>query len=353
MKMFERLGPPRPLGTRGERVTRRVASIFGYILLLTLVVLTMPLLLIAGAIADVVKKSRAVYVRAALFFVCYFVIEILGTFYCMGIWVFSGIWAGAAPQRFYRWHFFLQRHWVRALTSSALRIFNMRVEVEGDADLARNNFILFVRHASVADTIMQPFVAYPQFVHLRIVLKRELLWDPCLEFSFNSLPNYFVERGAADSEHETQSIGNLMENLGPHEGIFIYPEGTRFSEEKRERILQKLEAAGDRKAYESAEQFRAVLPPRLGGSLALLERNTGADAIFCAHTGLEGAATFRDFHHGTLVGMTIRMKYWRVPFAEIPTTEEARIEWLLSQWRLIDEFVASHQEPMEEKRQVA
>ena len=353
MKMFEQLGPPRPLGTRRVRIARRVAAIFGYLFLLSLVILTMPLLLIAGAIADFVKKSRAVYVRAALFFICYFVIELAGAAICIVIWTFSGIWAGAAPQRFYRWHFWLQRNWVHVLTSTAFRIFNMRVEVEGDSDLARNNFILFVRHASVADTIMQPFVAYPQFVHLRIVLKRELLWDPCLEFSFNSLPNYFVERGAADSEHETQSIGNLMEDLGPNEGVFIYPEGTRFSTAKREHILQKLEAAGDRKAYDSAAQFRAVLPPRLGGSLALLERNTGADAIFCAHTWLEGAATVRDFHHGTLVGMTIRMKYWRVPFAEIPTTEEARIEWLLSQWRRIDEFVASHREPTEEERQVA
>lgn len=353
MKMFEQLGPPRPLGTRRVRIARRVAAIFGYLFLLSLVILTMPLLLIAGAIADFVKKSRAVYVRVALFFVCYFVIELVGAAICIVIWTFSGIWAGAAPQRFYRWHFWLQRHWVHVLTSTAFRIFNMRVEVEGDSDLSRNTFILFVRHASVADTILQPFIAYPQFVHLRIVLKRELLWDPCLEFSFNSLPNYFVERGAVDTEREIQSIGNLMEDLGPNEGVFIYPEGTRFSKEKRARILQKLETAGDREAYKRAEQFGSVLPPRLGGSLALLERNTGADAIFCAHTGLEGAATFQDFHHGTLVDITIRMKYWRVPYSEIPTTEEARIEWLLAQWRLVDEFVTSHQPPTEARRKVA
>ena len=88
----------------------------------------------------------------------------------------------------------------------------------------------------------------------------------------------------------------------------MYPEGTRFSATKRERILKRLEASGDRDAVLRLRDMPHVLPPRLGGSLALLERNEGADAVFCVHTGLESTTSITQLWSGGLVGSRVRVR---------------------------------------------
>ena len=71
----------------------------------------------------------------------------------------------------------------------------------------------------------------------------------------------------------------------------------------------------------------------------MIERNPGVDVVFCAHSGLEGAGSPRDLLAGALVGSTVRVRFWRVPYAEIPVTYEARIEWLYGQWQRVDEWI--------------
>ncbi len=88
-----------------------------------------------------------------------------------------------------------------------------------------------------------------------------------------------------------------------------------------------------------AEQLRHTLPPRLGGPLGLLQRNPGLDVVFCAHTGFEGAATFRDLLGGALVRREVQVAFWRVPFAQIPLERDARAQWLYQHWRRIDDWI--------------
>ena len=73
-----------------------------------------------------------------------------------------------------------------------------------------------------------------------------------------------------------------------------------------------------------------------------LERNPGADAVFCAHTGLEKSSSFRESFNGGLAGTVAHIKFWGVPFEEIPEGEEARRKWLLEEWKKVDEFILAH-----------
>jgi hypothetical protein len=82
-----------------------------------------------------------------------------------------------------------------------------------------------------------------------------------------------------------------------------------------------------------------VLPPHTGGPLALLERNRGADVVFCAHAGLEGAGSPSDLVAGRLVGSTVRVRFWRIAHAEIPAGADARIAWLYEQWQRVDDWI--------------
>jgi hypothetical protein len=55
-----------------------------------------------------------------------------------------------------------------------------------------------LRHASIGDTLLaSALVGRPHGIFwLRYVLKRELLWDPCLDVVGNRLPHVFVDRAS-------------------------------------------------------------------------------------------------------------------------------------------------------------
>jgi 1-acyl-sn-glycerol-3-phosphate acyltransferase len=214
------------------------------------------------------------------------------------------------------------------------------VEVEGDDQLDLAPVIVFIRHASVADTLLPAMLISRQHkIRLRYVLKRQLLWDPCLDIVGNRLPNCFVRRGSGESN----LVQNLTSGLGPDDGILIYPEGTRFTPAKRERALQSLREKDVDGIYDRAAALRNVLPPRLGGALALLDSNQSADVVFCCHAGLDGIVDLRDFLRGSAVGLTIRIKFWRVPFKDIPCGRTEQIEWLFQNWKQMDDWVGGCQ----------
>ena len=50
----------------------------------------------------------------------------------------------------------------------------------------------------------------PHGVRLRYVLKRELLWDPCLDIVGHRLPNAFVRRGSRDTAGDVAAVRGLM-----------------------------------------------------------------------------------------------------------------------------------------------
>ncbi len=262
------------------------------------------------------------------------------------------LWLGAALGRGqnradYLWrNFALQNLWVRVLAGGAFRIFSIRLEVEGLEDYRGRAIVLFCRHASTADTVLPAYlVAEPQKILLRYVIKRELLLDPCLDIVGNRLPNYFVRRGSGESESEIEKVRRLLEDLRPGHGVLMYPEGTRFTPSKRERILRRLAERGDEQALQRALPLKHVLPPRLGGSLALLENNPGADAVFCAHAGLESTTSIGKLWRGGLIGSTVRVKFWKVPYEAIPKGGEALVEWLWREWAKVNEFVERHAAP--------
>jgi len=77
----------------------------------------------------------------------------------------------------------------------------------------------------------------------------------------------------------------------------------------------------------------------LGGPLNLLDQNEAADVVFCAHFGFDGVVDLRDFLRGSLVGVVVKVRFWRVPFAAVPATRDARKEWLFENWMRVDEWV--------------
>jgi len=294
----------------------------------------LPVWLLLAGFVDGVSDHRLPRVRVVAFFALYLACELGGVAAAAGIWLTR---RNASRAAWRESNAALQRRWTSALMSGTVWIFGMRVTIEGGHLATRGPFLLFVRHTSAADTVLAAaLVANPHRVLLRYVLKRELLWDPCLDIVGQRLRNAFVQRGGKNRLAEVAAVVALTEDLGPADGVLIYPEGTRFSPSKltaaRERLVDRPELA------RLAAGFRHVLPPRLGGPLALMER--GLDVVFLDHSGFEGSASFSTFWRGHLIGKTIRVRLRRVPATDIPPA--GRDRWLFEQWQEADAWVEAH-----------
>ena len=313
------------------------------LLLAAVGMLLAPLWIPALGLLDLLRpRRRGAALRAGAMLAVYLQCEAIGLAACALSWLATPGRSVAGRERFLRRNRALQGWWATTLFSAAQRIWGLELRVEGADEPSRGPLLLFPRHASVADTLLPAvLVSARHGIRLRYVLKRELLWDPCLDVVGQRLPNVFVRRGSEDSEREIAAVRELGRGLGPDEGVVLYPEGTRFGPAKRARVLERLRATGDAERARRAEGLRHVLPPRRGGPLALLDAAPEADAVFCAHTGLEGAATLADLFRGELVGRDVHVRFWRVPRGEIPGAPDARGSWLDAWWERIDAWIAA------------
>lgn len=304
--------------------------------------LLLPALLPFALAVDAVRGRGLVATRALAFGAVFLLCESGGLLAAGALWGVRGPWTGSPREGWLRANFRLQCLWARALFGAARRLFRLGVRVEGDDAAARGPLLLFARHASVVDTLLPAvFVSARHGVRLRTVLKRELLADPCLDVVGHRLPNAFVARGSARPEAEAAAIGDLARDLGPDEGVLIFPEGTRFTPAKRERALRRIEAGGNAARLARARRLQRVLPPRSAGPLALLDAAPDADAVFLAHVGLDGLVSPAEALSGRLLGRTVELCFWRVPRARIPADREERLAWLDAQWARVDAWVAA------------
>jgi 1-acyl-sn-glycerol-3-phosphate acyltransferase len=220
-------------------------------------------------------------------------------------------------------------------------LFGLTFELEGVDQAGPGPVLIFMRHASIIDnTLPDVVIGYPHGMGLRFVLKQELQAVPTIDIGGRWVPTNFVRRGSSDTEGEVRNLRRLGHDLGAGEGILIYPEGTRFTPEKLARAQEKI-AERQPEVAPLAARLRNILPPRLGGPLALLEEAVDADVLVCGHVGLDGFEYISDIWRGGLVGGTVRVKFWRHARAEVPASREERIAWLYERWQVMDDWVGA------------
>lgn len=320
---------------------RRLLTIPLYHLAFAVLLALFPLLLLIAGTIDLARHSRGALVRFTAFGLMYFGMEIIAVWAFFFIWLLTGAVQRRNQARYMRWNYAVQ-HWAtKYLFKIPFWLFKLRLAIDAEDPLYyRTPFNFFVRHVSFPDVIIpSSLTIMPHHTKMRYIMKRELLWDPGLDIGGNRIPNYFTRRGSADSERELAAIRRLAKGIIPNEGMMIFPEGTRFTPQKREHILKKLAEKGETYLLEKARRLRHLLPPRLGGSLTLLEANPNVDAVFCAHSGFERITKAHELINGNIIGETIDVHVWRVPAAEIPKERQALIEWLYQQWYRMDDWI--------------
>ncbi|MDX1469180.1 MAG: 1-acyl-sn-glycerol-3-phosphate acyltransferase [Acidimicrobiia bacterium] len=314
---------------------RRLVTVPAVFVTLVVVSVLMPLLIVVALVVDLIRWSRDQRPFMAVRLLGFGWVYLLGEAWAL---ITVGL-VGMAGKRFsVEATFTLQRLWT-GWNLAALRLFfGLSFVVTGSESVPPGPILLLSRHASMIDTMLPAaYVVRPFRIRLRYVLKRELLLDPALDIGGHRLPNYFVDRRSDDPSAEIEAISTLASDLGPDEGVLIYPEGTRFSEEKRIRYVERLQTNPGPLA-EIASTYRRVLPPRPGGTLALLEASS-ADVVVLMHRGLEGFARVADIWDGGLVGSTIDVHFARVDRSQIPDDPDDRARWLFELWTAVDDWV--------------
>ena len=323
-----------------RRWARRLVSFAVPPLVVVVLVAALPLLLPATLAFDLVGRRRLATTRLVAMGIAWGACESFGLIASGALWL--GAFGRVSSPRSQRAHFRLQVVWARALFACATRIFAFRISVRHRDAPTPGPLLVFVRHVSPLDTLLPAvFLSATHGLRLRYALKRELLVDPCLDVVGQRMPNVFLARGTGRGDREAATLAALARGLDPDEGILIYPEGTRFSPERRARALERVaESRPERLAR--VEAMAHVLPPRSGGPLALFDAAPDSDLLMVAHHGFDGLRSLKDVLSGALVGRRIEVESWRIPASARPTGDDAqRLAWLDERWAELDAWVAA------------
>lgn len=328
-----------------RKLGRRAISVPMTFLITAIYLVVLPFALAYGLLADGLRRRPQLIVRFHVMMFSILALHCLGLVALFGIWIGSGRFLGLGRDRFWNWSFNLECWWGDLIIRIGERIYDFEIVVLGDECLESGPVLVFSRHTSIIDTMLPlRLIETWHGMVARIVKKQELLWDPCVDSISQRVPRTFVRRGSSDHTTQLDNVRKLTGGMGSRDALWMYPEGTRFTAKKRERVLASIAERHPEK-LEQAKQFEYTLPPRPGGTLALLDQCEGMDVVFCAHTGMELANRLEDFLHGSLYKRKARVELWRVPASEIPKGDEARLEWMHQQWLKVDRWVAQRQDP--------
>jgi len=318
-----------PGETAAARWGRRALTVPGVVLAWALCLAAAPLILPLAAAVDLLRGARLATARAFLVVLLYLSLEVTGL---VGL---GGLLLGGAARGDRAWLFRFERTWATAALWAIRRIFSLRLEVTGLEALRPGPILLMGNHTSMADVLLPAALVEGRLgLRLRYVGKLGLVWDPCVDLAGHLLPYVFVRRGSEDTPGDVARMQALLPGLGPEEGVFLMPEGTRFTPERQAHL-----AAGAGPVAELARRLHHTLPPRLSGVLGLLERSPGADPCFMAQLGLDGVRSLADVWDGALIGRTLRVAFHRIPWGEVPRDREGQTAWFLREWERLDAWV--------------
>jgi 1-acyl-sn-glycerol-3-phosphate acyltransferase len=305
-----------------------------------LVTLLSPPLLLCGAAVDGAlwlrrrKPWMAVRLLAMLWW--FLAGELCALLGLLGIWALSG--GRDSPRRRAR-VYRLKRRWLGSHLAGIRALFGLRFEVEGLELAGPGPALVMIRHASIIDNALpDAIVGRAHGLGFRFIIKRELQMLPTIDIGGRWVPTLFVRRASGDTPAEIERMRALTIDMSSSDGLLIYPEGTRFTPEKLARAKEII-AERQPEIAPLAARLRNVLPPRLGGTVELLESARDADVVIFGHVGLDGFEHISDIWSGGLVGTTVRLKFWRFPATEVPRDRDELVAWLYARWQELDDWI--------------
>lgn len=327
-------GVPRPLVRRPVSITVLIVAV-----LLTFVVL--PVGLLIGGLFDLAAMAggdrRFRRVRGVLLVCALLVVDFV--WFVMVQTILLTALVRGRDWREARLHWMMDT-WSTALLRVIGAIVPVTFDVEALADVPLQNSIIIARHRSHLDALLPAWLIGKAGLKARYTLKEDLRWEPNIDIVGHALPHRFVTRAPENLDAELEAIRELAGYVDESSAAVIFPEGTFFSERRKQQIVRSLDRKGSRHV-EAARSMQYLLPPRPGGTLSLLEGAPHADVIILGHSGFEAFGSIRDILRNLGGAHRVHISAWRIRRTEVPTEREARIDWLFERWLELDRWVAA------------
>lgn len=298
-----------------------------------------PLVLVATLVLDLVWRGGLGLTRLVAFAVAYLLGEAATIVALFLLWVVSGFGA----LRLEAAHYALLRTWLRAISTAAISLLGLRIEIVEPPPPRPGPLLVFGRHAGAGNSLMMIRTLMVRFRRRpRVVMLAFLQWDPVIDVVAHRLPSLFIDHDPERSDHVVRAIGELASGMGDADAFVLYPEGHDFTELLRTRVIASLHGRGLHAAAARAEAWEFVLPPRHRGPLAAIQAAPEADVVLVAHTALEEIGSLRQLHTRLPLGRPVMARYWRVLAPDVPHERDALIAWLYGWWETIDDWIAEH-----------
>jgi 1-acyl-sn-glycerol-3-phosphate acyltransferase len=322
-----------------SRMWRRARGISVEALAFVLITALSPVLLLGALAVDVTLwlRRRKPWMATRLLAMGWWFLagELYGLLGLLAIWISTRGDGAHRRERVYR----LKRNWLASHLAGIRTIFGLRFEIEGLELAGGGPVLVLIRHASIIDNALpDAIVGRAHGLGFRFIVKRELQMLPTIDIGGRWVPTLFVRRASGDTTGQVQLIRELTVNLTPGDGLLIYPEGTRATAAKIARAKAVI-AERQPEIAPLAAGLQNLLPPRLGGTLELLDSARDADVVIFGHVGLDGFEHISDIWSGGLVGTKVHLRFWRFPACEVPSEREDLIAWLYARWQELDDWV--------------
>jgi len=300
-----------------------------------------PLVATIAAVRDVVRKRRRLpTMRLAALVLGAAIIETIAMAVTFALWIATGF-NQLGPER-WRWHLYrpLMGWYTATMLSLIARVLGTHVVWRDHADLSRGPVVLIARHTSFFDAMIPATVLSQRNGLLaHHIVTHGLRYSPCIDIAGSRFPNRFVKRTPGEGSAELGPIEEIGKLLDDRSAAVIFPEGTFRNPERFERSMLRL----DRRRPDLATRAQSldhVLPPRAGGTFALLQGAPDADLVVCTNTGLERFGSIKDIVDHPYTVDPIVIETWRIPRHKIPTDHDEFGDWLFDQYVNIDTWVA-------------
>lgn len=323
---------------------RRLLTIPTLFLALVVMVAASPVLVLVAALVDLTRRAWAwPTVRLVAFLLGYLAYEAAGVVRAGWIWLTQPLARRSWIERNHR----LQMWWLGGLMRAAGPVLGLRLAVTAEwadgrdgADLGSGPMVVLSRHVSIVDALLPAAVfGLGHDMALRYTLASGLRLDPCLDIAGHRLPNHFIDRRTGDGR-QLEEMQALSAGMGEGDVAVIFPEGGLFSAQQRDRALERVAESDVDRAARFAP-LTTVLPPRVGGSLALLRGAPDADVVVLAHHGFEPLASLKRLWRVAPLREPVRLRLTRHRRETLPTDDAGLAGWIDAQWAEVHGWVAA------------
>jgi 1-acyl-sn-glycerol-3-phosphate acyltransferase len=330
--------PPRP-------VRRLLLDPLFVPLALALIVLFTVLAGLSWLVSQPLRLDRGRLWRLAGLGACYLTLDLAMVLGSFGLWLGSPLAGRRRPQHWRDQHTALLRWALERFMVASRRLLGFELVLQDRLPIEPDQpppVLVLARHAGPGDsfTLVHLITSYLDRCP-RVVLKAALQWDPGLDVLLNRLASCFLPSRSGAGEDRADRLSELAAGLGPSDALLLFPEGGNWTPNRHRRAVRRLWRAGRRRAARIAAANPHVLPPRPGGTLACLAARPDADVLIVAHTGLDTLVSPALMWRALpLRDRPMTVGWWQVPAAELPRSEEDRLQWLTDQWSRVDSWVA-------------